>query len=601
MSVSSRSRRSLVALLLCAALFCLAAAQPNGEAAQEPSGPRLLYVDLSIGGLPVKVRAGGVVTVHPDAPFRVIGAKSDSWLDLGLSYRLAGFPELDLNHYHTLAKILGQRLYDTESLELEVLRSGDKIGAVSLLVRLLPIDWLRRSADSDRLSDKIDFTERALALTPDDPLLVERLADLYAEAGQFSRAAELLASHGQSQREPRWLERLAGLYQAAGQKEQAAAALSKLAALGPGDPALLERLALLYEELGRWEEAAALLERLSTVQSGPDRAGTLARLAKAQEKAGQGERALQSLEKAVALDTGQPDLWRELARLRGGAGNQKGALQALERSAALSPKDRALHLELSQAFLAAGDKTRAAAELEKVAALDPDNPAPLLNLAKFYEQLGKRQALAGVYRRLDKLQPDDPDLSYNLAVLAMEDGKPALALKRLATVEKARPQDAEVRELKLRLLLALKRWDQAQETAQQLLSQKPRNLELWLAVLDQMSPTQPKRASALLERVLAQNPRSVRLYQLKAALALEGKQPGKAIDALAKAVELNPKNLKLKFQLAGLLEAEDRDPEAIKLYEAILDADPSFPQAEERYMGVRTRQLRNSSQTPPKP
>ena len=285
-----RHRRSLVILLLVAAFFCLAASQPDSPAPQESSGTRLLYVDLSVGGLLVKVRAGGVVTVHPDAPFRVIEAKSDSWLGLGLSCRLTEFPELDLNQYHTLAKLLGPRIYDTPNLELEVLKSGEKIGSVRLLVRLLPIDWLRRAADAKELSGKIAFTERAVALTPDDPLLVERLADLYAEAGQFSRAAELLSSHGQSQKDPRWLERLAALYQAAGQKEQAAAALSKLAALRPGDPALLERLALLYEELGRWEEATVLLERLSSLQSGPERAGTLARMAKAQEKAGQGER-----------------------------------------------------------------------------------------------------------------------------------------------------------------------------------------------------------------------------------------------------------------------------------------------------------------------
>lgn len=596
----SRSRRCLVALLLFAALFCLGASPTNNQGEQAAGGPRLLSVDLSIGGLPVTVRAGGVVTVHPDAPFRVLGAKSDAWLDYGLTFRIYGFPELDLNHYHTLAKILGPRLFGTESLELDVLKSGQKIGSVSLLVRLLPIDWLRRAAQAKQLSEKIAFTEKALALNLDDPLMVERLADLYAEAGRFSQAAELLSSHGQSQKDPRWLERLAELYQAAGQKEQAAAALSKLVALRSGDPALLERLALLYEELGRWEEASTLLERLSSLQSGTDRANTLTRLAKAQESSGQGERALASLEQAASLDAGRPALWRELARLRGGADDKAGSLQALERAAALSPKDRALHLQLSQAFLAAGDQAKAAGEMEKVASLDPENPAPLLNLAKLYQQGSNRQALAGVYRRLDKLQPGDPDLAYNLAVLAMEDNKPALALKRLATVEQARPQDADVREIKLRLLLALKRWDQAAETAGQLLAQKPQDLDLWLSVLDQLNQAQPVKASQLLEKVLAKNPGSVRLFKLKAAMALEAKRPGQAIDALAKAVELAPKDLKLKFQLAGLLEAEDRDPEALKLYEAILDAEPSFPQAEERYLSVRTRQLRNSGVAPAK-
>lgn len=597
----SRSRLYLAALLFFATWFALGPPSAHGESEIATGGPLLLSVELSIGGLPVTVRNGGVVSVHPDAPFRVLGAKSDAWLDYGLSFRLAGFPELDLNHYHTLAKILGPRLYDTASLELEVLKSSQKIGSVSLLVRLLPIDWLRRAAQAPELSQKIIYTEKALSLDPDDTLMIERLADLYAEAGRFSQAAELLSSHGRSQKDPRWLERLADLYQAAGQKEQAAAALSKLVALRSGDAALMERLALLYEELGRWEEAATLLERLSSLQSGPDKADTLARLAKAQESSGQMERALASLERAVALDSSRPALWRELARLRGGAGDQAGALRALVRAAALAPKDRALHLDLSQAYAAAKEPGKAAREMEKVAALDPANPAPLMSLAKLYEQSGDRQALAGVYQRLDKLQPGDPDLAYNLAVLAMEDGKPQLALERLATVEKARPQDADVREIKLRLLLSLGRWDQVQETATKLLEQKPSDLDLWLAVLDQMAQAQPAKAAAFLEQVMAKNPDSVRLYKLKAALALEAKQPQAAIQALAQAAELAPGDLKLKFQLAGLLEAEDRDSEALKLYEAILDADPTFPQAEERYLGVRTRQLREAGQAPGKP
>ncbi|MBU1156596.1 MAG: tetratricopeptide repeat protein, partial [Proteobacteria bacterium] len=306
------------------------------------------------------------------------------------------------------------------------------------------------------------------------------------------------------------------------------------------------------------------------------------------------------LEKAVALDAGRPARWKELARLRGGSGDKAGALQAMERAAALSPKDRALHLELSQAFQAEGNQAKAASEMEQVAVLDPENPAPLLNLAKMYEAVGDRQALAGVYRRLDKLQPGDPDLAYNLAVLAMEDNKPELALKRLAVVEKARPQDPDVLEIKLRLLLSLKRWDQALETADKLLKQKPQDLDLWMSMLDQLAQAQPAKASALLKQVLAKNPGSMRLYKLKAAMALEAKQPQAAIEALAKAVELAPKDLKLKFQLAGLLEAEDRDPEALKLYEAILDADPAFPQAEERYLSVRTRQLRQSGAAPAK-
>ena len=597
--------RVLLGLLLAVGLA--AAAVPPSLAQDQPAqpasdkGPRLEWVELSIGGLPLKVRAGGVATLHPDAPFRVVAAKSDSWLNLGLSYRLQGFPELDLNHYHTATKLLGPHIYDTPDLKVEVLKSGQPIGEVTLLVRLLPIDWLRRAAAATSLDDKIQFTERALELTPDDTLLIERLADLYSEAGRYPQAAALLASHAKSEKDPRWLERLATLYERMGQKEQAAAALSKLAATRPGDTALLERLATLYEDLARWEEAAALLERLAETQKGVDKAASLARLSIAQQKADQAERALQSLERAVRLDSGQPDYWQELARLRGEAGDKQGERQALERASALSPKDRELHLALSQAFLAAGDKRGAIKELEMVAELSPQDPAPLMALIKLYQEMGWRKALARTYKLLSKLKPSDPDLSFNLAVLAFEEGKCERCLELLEPVDSARPGDPEVLELKLRSLLRLKRWDAADALAPELLAKKPHDLNLWLSVLSRLGDPAPEQAGELLAKVLEQNPKSAKLWQFKAALALEREEVGPAIEALAKASELAPEELKLRFQLAGLLESQGRDDEALKQYEAILDADPSYPKAEERYLSLRTRQLSQKNGASAKP
>ncbi|MCB2226635.1 MAG: tetratricopeptide repeat protein [Desulfarculaceae bacterium] len=597
--------RVLIGLLLAVGLLAAAAglslAQDGPAKPAADNGPRLEWVEVSIGGLPLKVRAGGVATLHPDAPFRVLGAKSDSWLDLGLSYRLASFPELDLNHYHTAAKLLGPRIYETPALKLEVLKSGEPIGAVTLLVRLLPIDWLRRAKAAESLDDKITYTERALELTPDDPLLIERLADLYSEAARYPQAAELLAGHAKSEKDPRWLERLALLYERMGQNEQAAAALSKLAAVRPGDTALLERLASLYEDLARWEEAAVLLERLAEAQKGTDRAASLARLSIAQQKAGQAELALGNLEKAVRADPGQPDYWQELARLRGEAGDKEGERQALARASTLSPKDRELHLALSQAYLSAGDKRGAIKETELVSQLSPEDPAPLMALIKLYQEMGWRKSLARTYERLNKLKPTDPDLSFNLAVLAFEEGKFARCLELLEPVSSARPGDPEVLELKLRSLLGLKRWDQAVALAPELLAKKPHDLNLWLAVLGAMSDPAPEQTGELLDKVMELNPKSAELWQFKAALALEREEPGPAIEALAQAVELAPKDLKLKFQLAGLLESQSRDAEALKLYEAILDADPAYPQAEERYLSLRTRQLGHKNQAPAKP
>ena len=302
------------------ALVCVLLAA-GGAPAQEPvaaeaTGPHLVSVRFSLAGKPVEVGAGGVLALHPDAPFRVLGAETDAWLDFGLRIRLQGYPQVDLNNFHTLSEILGPKVYEDGKLAVQVLKEGQVLGEVRLEANLLPIDWLRRAQEADTLEQKITYIRRAWQLTPDDRLLLTRLVDLLVEAHRYQEAIELLESRSLEQDDPRLLRQLADLYEKSGQKDKAAATLSKLAAEGPPDRALLSRLAALYEELGRWEEAAQVLGRLLEGQRGAQRGETFLRLAEALERAGKKKEAAQALEHASRLKPADAGLWRRLAQSR---------------------------------------------------------------------------------------------------------------------------------------------------------------------------------------------------------------------------------------------------------------------------------------------
>ncbi|MEW5914123.1 MAG: tetratricopeptide repeat protein [Thermodesulfobacteriota bacterium] len=599
----SRIACLLLCLALALGLIGPSRAQQRPEsparAAAQPGGQELLWVELSVGGQPLRVRAGGVATLHPDAPFKVQEAKTSSWLDLGLSYRLKSLPQVNLDQYHTLTQLLGRHVYNTDQLELEVLKGGQVVGSIHLLVRLLPIDWLRLAREAQSLDDKITYTKKALELTPDDRLLMERLVDLLVEARRYDQAAALLEQQAANQTDPRWLSRLADLYERLGQNQKAAAALSQLAALHPRNAALLDRLAKMYEKDQRWEEAAAVLAKFSDLNSGLDRARALRRLAQAQQKAGQASAALQSLEQAVTLAPRDVELWRELAQARTQAGDRAGALQALTQAAQVAPGDLRLHLDLSRGFLAAGDKRRAAAELEKAAALQPKEPAHLLGLAKLYSDLGDRKALANTYRRLSALQPDDPDLNYNLGVLLFEEGQYADSLRHLQKVASVRPQDKEAQQMLFRTLVRLKRWPQAVAQAKKMLRSRPGDEKLVELIYGALAQERPQDAAALLDLVLAKKPQQVRPYQMRAALALQAEDRAAAIKALSGAAQAQPKNLQVLAQLAGLLEAEERPAEALKVYAKILDQDPNFPGVAERYLALRTQMMRQERKKGP--
>lgn len=585
-------------------IFCLAlglAWAAPAWAAEGDQGVHLRWVELSLGGRPLQVRSGGVATLHPDTPFKVNDAKTSAWLDFGLSYRLKCLPQVDLGQYHTLTELLGRHVYNTDHLVLQVLKGDQVIGDVRLLVRLLPIDWLRRARESKGLNDKISFTKKALDLTPDDQLLAERLADLLIEARRYGEAADLLGQLALSREDPRWLARLADLYERLGQNQKAAATLSKLAALNPDDTALLDRLALLYEQEKRWEEAASVLARLSGLNYGQDKAKVLVRLARAQEEAGQASHALATLEQALALSARDAKLWQKLAEARQRAGDKPGALQALSQASRVSPDDLRLHLELAESFLGAGNKRRAAQELEKASALAPKEASHLLSLAKIYSELDDRRALVGVYARLIKLQPNDADLNYNLGVLLFEQDKYQKSLGYLMAAAKARPQDQEVRQLLFQVLLRLKKWDQAVGLAKKMLAAQPGDMKLLEMVFSGLSQDRPRDMAALLDRVVAKKPKQVKIYQMRAALALVDDDQAAAIKALKNAVKVKSDDLEILFQLAGLMEADGQPGEALKLYEKIMDQNPDYPGAEERYMALRTQQLKNKHNNEPAP
>lgn len=567
------------------------AAQPPPAPAETPGGPRLLWVELSVGGQPVQVKAGGVLALHPDAPFRVLKARSDAWLDLGLSASLAGLPTADLQRFNTLGGLLGEAVFSRQDVQLQVHKGGRLIGGVRLAIKLLPIDWLRRAEAANRLEDKLAATAMALELTPDDRLLVLRMLDLLEEAKRPKEAAELLQAQAWAKDDPALLARLLELHQRQGHMEAAVEVVNRLLSFKPDDPGLLERLARLNEQLERWEEATVALERLSQVVEEGGRAPALLRLAQVLMRAGRTDHALLAGQRAVELRPQEANAWRVLAEIKEKTGDAAGALEAQRRLAHLAPADLEAHLSLSEAYFKAGRKAEAAGELEKAALLRPGDSGLWLRLARLYEELEDRPALLQVYQRLTSVTPHDPNLDYNLGVLLLEMERYEPALESLNAAAQAKPQDREVARLVLEALLRLGRWDQALKQAQALLKDQPAQPALLERLYAGLAKERPQALAALLDQALAGGPRQASPYQLRAALALDQDDTAAATKALELGVKNLPEDLALQLKLAGFYEAAGQEQKALQAYERILDKDPNYADAQERYLQLKTSLL----------
>lgn len=575
----------------------LASAPASGEAHNSGgylstiTGSHLRWVELSLGGLPVRVQAGGVAALHPDAPFRVLRAEGDGWLDYGLQPRLEGLPEVDLNRFHTLNELLGEQVFNRDFVNLEVWRGQRRLGSIQLLVRLLPIDWLRRAEKAASLEDKIAYTQKALDLTPDDRLLVTRLADLLVEAQRYREAAALLEGQPWLRDDQTQLARLTELYQRGGETAKAMAVVERRLELSPQDTALLGTLAQLQEQDQHWEQAAALWERLSQLQSGSERAATYGHLAQVRLQMGQPGPAAQALEQAVRLQPFDAVLWQSLAEARQAAGNPAGALEAQRQAATLAPADQQARLRLVEGLLAAGRKAEAAAELEKAALLSPEDPGIWLRLARLYEDLGDKPALVKTYRHLTRQGPHDPDLDFNLGVILAELGRYQEALDSLAVAAQGRPQDREIQRRIMALQLKLGRGDRALDLAKAQLQVNPDQPELLEQVYAALAKDQPQAVAALLDQALTAGSKHPRLYLLRASLALEQEDTLGAAKALELGVKNLPDNLELWNKLASLYEAAGQENKALKAYEHILDQAPNQPGVQDRYLSLKTNLL----------
>ncbi|MCB2187496.1 MAG: tetratricopeptide repeat protein [Deltaproteobacteria bacterium] len=582
-----------------------AAATARGAVTPEP-GPHLLYVDLSVGGATVRVKAGGVMAIHPDAPFRVKDAATSAWLDLRLSFSLAGQADIDLTRFHTLSELLGQRIFEMNGVDLTVEREGQPVGSIRLLVKLLPIDWLRRAEAATKLDDKIKYMQQVLDLTPDDILVGRRLADLLLEAHRYPEAQSLLEELAAAHDDPELEERLAALYLKTGDKEKAVAALSKLAADRPDDMELAATLAGLYQDLGRWGEAVPVWERLARVYQGEARPKALLSLARALTRAGKPAEARAALEAAGKLQPANPATWELLAGARRQAGDNAGAVAALRRVADLRPRDKEARLNLARTLLESGQEAAAATELEKAAALDPADTALWLKLAAIYQKTDNQAALLRVYQKLAARKGDDPEVNYNLGVLLLEAGRPQEAWPHLEAAARARPDDVEIQETAFEALAGLGRWDQAVAQAQKLLAAAPDPVEAVSKVYPQLSEHRPAEMLNLLEEVLERQKGNPALYRMAAALALKGDDSARAVAILELAVRNLPGDLDLLEKLAQLYDGRGETAKAAEAYGRLLDQKPDFPGAEERYLQLKTKLLergRVTSSTPlaPKP
>jgi predicted O-linked N-acetylglucosamine transferase (SPINDLY family) len=193
----------------------------------------------------------------------------------------------------------------------------------------------------------------------------------------------------------------------------------------PLSSAQLLQLALVQHMAGKLDEAEAVYRDI--LKREPRNAAAWHMNGVAAGDRGQIAKAIEYIEKAIALDGANHSFRANLGRMLSLDGRHREAEQAYRAAIALHA-DRAYHDNLGNALRNQEKFAEAEASYRQAAALDPQFASPLRNLGDLLQILGRHGEALEWYKRALALQPDNPDLHSNIGTLRQAEGDYATAI-----------------------------------------------------------------------------------------------------------------------------------------------------------------------------
>jgi len=227
------------------------------------------------------------------------------------------------------------------------------------------------------------------------------------------------------------------------------------------------------------------------------------------------------------------------------------SIEAYKKAYALDPKSQVIGERLAEMYWKAQRIRDAVTEAQEILKRDPDN-------------VQSRRLLGRIYLR-------------SLGDVSATNGQPETvnrAIEQYREINRLDPSDTESALWLARLYRLKNEHDKAEEVLRSILKSDPEN-EPAIEQLTQLLMDEGKSAEAvtLLEGIIAHSPSPVLLDLLGDAYT-QTHELAKAEEAYRKAVELDPSELSHQRGLGQTLLAEEKFPEALKVYQKLSDVMP---------------------------
>jgi Tfp pilus assembly protein PilF len=437
-----------------------------------------------------------------------------------------------------------------------------------------------RAASRDLLKDlpgALVDAKRAVKLAPDDEKAVSVLAGVYQADGQSDQSLALLQN--EIPRIPSSVNlrlELAQLYIRRQQDPQAEALLVELVRLKPAEPVHRLRLAQFYARLNRIDDAERVLR--TGVQALPAERAIKTSLIEFLAARRSRETAEQELQAFIAKDPKDYPLRLALAQFyEQGKDYPKAETVYREVIAAaaltgpgITARDRLADLRARQNDVVGAEKLLA----EVLAEVPRDDDALFQRANLALRQRDPKTAIADL-RSVLRDQPNAVGVMRVLARAHLANGEPALAEETMRQAVDANPKDASVRMDLAKLLIDLGKPEQAEPVVTELVRQQPTNIEA-LSAQFQIAVASKDSAAAkqAADSIVATSPKLDLGYYYQGVLAEKDQRLEDAIRLYSAALELQPTSTDSLEAVARVLTSAKRVPEALKRLD---DAAARYP------------------------
>lgn len=339
-----------------------------------------------------------------------------------------------------------------------------------------------------------------------------------------------------------------------GDQAGALAALQRAANADPRSSMLRAELASFHLRRNRREDAErAANEAIALEANNPDAHRVLGLIFAARSEAGgrgQGggtaenvRRAIEHLEKATVSTASASDinLYYTLGRLYTRAGDAAKAVQALQRVVALNPNSVQGRLALAQAY-AGADNIEGA--IEALAEIAEDEPRVAGTLGQYLEQAGRPADAAKAYATALEAAPMNRDLKFRRAAALMSARQFADAVSAAAAAQTEHPEDLRFPRLRARALKETGAPARAIEVLERSARANPADAATQFALADLYNGAgRQGDAERTLRQLITVAPMNAdALNYLGYMLAERGQQLDEAVRLVRRALDIEPDN-----------------------------------------------------------